>query len=186
MAVFQLVHCPLAIIPLTQLDYQGERKSKAIVDTLISMIPSRHVKRIGGKSKKAVSMVEFLQDESLQKVILVTDKKATSALFKALSIEYLGRLAFGELRKSESADIIDSLQITKFPTVLLYPKEKGSEPIAYGGSTKYAEMNAFLKSHAPEKQGKKKVDKKGKKTKPVKEKTKPKEPETKVDIIPCI
>ena len=35
------------------------------------------------------------------KILLFTDKKSTPAIFKALSKKYLGKLIFGEARKSD-------------------------------------------------------------------------------------
>ena len=127
------IFCVSAVIT----DYQGERKAKAVVDTLIPLIPSKYVKKIGGKSKKAITLEDFkaLSEEKLHKVLLVTDKKATPPLFKALSIEFRDRLVFGEIRKSDSADIIaSSLEITEFPTILVLPKGKEGTAIAYKGT----------------------------------------------------
>lgn len=41
------------------------------------------------------------RDSSKGKVILLTDKKSTPALFKSLSKRFFDRLSFGEVRASE-------------------------------------------------------------------------------------
>jgi protein disulfide-isomerase A6 len=95
------------------------------------------VKKIGGKSKKSINLEDFqvLSDGKLHKVLLVTDKKATPPLFKALSIEFRDRLVFGEIRKSDSKDVIaSSFGITEFPTILVLPKEKDGNTVTYKGS----------------------------------------------------
>lgn len=155
-------------------DYNGERNRKGIVDSLIPLIPSKFVNRIGGKSKKAITYEEFqgLEEGKLHKVLLVTDKKATPPLFKALSIEFKDRLVFGEVRKSDSSKVIESLEISSFPTILLLPKEIGGEKIPYTGASKYAELGQFLSEYAAPETKKKTKAEKDKKSKTTKSKEK--------------
>ncbi|KAJ3336555.1 hypothetical protein HDU91_001747, partial [Kappamyces sp. JEL0680] len=173
-------------------DYQGERTAKAIVETVTSMIPGKHVYKLGGSSKKALSLDQFKEKESgrLAKVLLATEKKTTPTLFKALSIEYLDRLVFGEVKKTQSA-IVEALEITSFPAILVFPKDGGSpvvypgrvlpQPLTSPGAVKQDELVQFLDQYAlpaPKKRetAKPKKDKPKTNKKPKEEKTKLTEP----------
>ena len=116
-------------------DYNGERTAKGIVDTIIPMIPSKHViKVVDGKSgKKTLNLSDFKKkgEGKLAKVLLATDKKSTPNLIKGLSLEYLDRLVFGVVSKKESG-VIEELKVEKFPTVIAFPVE--GEPVVYDGS----------------------------------------------------
>lgn len=87
------------------------------------------------------------QAGKLAKVVLVTDKKTTPVLFKALSIEYLDRLIFGEI-KSSNKELVESLKVEKYPAVLLFPKEDNAEPIFYDGPIKQEAVVGFLDKYA--------------------------------------
>jgi protein disulfide-isomerase A6 len=105
-------------------------------------------------------------------VILVTDKKVTPTLFKALSIEYLDRLVFGEV-KSSSKDIADELQVSSFPSLIVYTKE--GEKIVYDGAIKQEQVVRFLDQYAlpSPKSTKNRTEKKEKPTKKVQKPTTP-------------
>ncbi len=62
------------------------------------------------------------------KILLFTEKKATPTLFKALSKKYLGKLNFGEIKKSEEA-LIKRFGIETFPTIVVLtdPENDGIE-----------------------------------------------------------
>ncbi|KAJ3313006.1 protein disulfide isomerase (PDI) protein [Boothiomyces sp. JEL0838] len=164
-------------------DYRGERTAKAIMDTVLPMIPNKHVAKIGQRHKKAVTLEEFkASNDKVDKVVLVTDKKTTPPLFKALSIEYLDRLAFGEV-KSSNAELVAELGVETFPAILVFPKD-GSNVIAYDGIVKQAQLVEFLDKYAlPSKrkktEKKKKDEKKKGEQKEKKVKYDPKIPEIK-------
>jgi protein disulfide-isomerase A6 len=93
-------------------------------------------------------------------VILVTDKKVTPTLFKALSIEYLERLVFGEV-KSSAKELVQELEVTSFPSLIVFTKE--GERVVYEGAIKQEQVVKFLDQYAvplPEKPTKKKAEKK--------------------------
>jgi len=60
----------------------------------------------------------FEREKEIQKVLVFTDKKTTPAVFKALSKQYKGKLAFGHVRESET-QIIKNYKVTKFPTIII-------------------------------------------------------------------
>ncbi|KAJ3258452.1 hypothetical protein HK103_003574 [Boothiomyces macroporosus] len=117
-------------------------------------------------------------NDKVDKVVLVTDKKTTPPLFKALSIEYLDRLAFGEV-KSSNAELVAELGVETFPAILIFPKD-GSNVIAYDGIVKQAQLVEFLDKYAlPSKR--KKTEKKKKDKKDEKKKGEQKEKKVKYD-----
>jgi hypothetical protein len=72
-------------------------------------------------TKKMQSFVSFVSDENYpkfttkepenHKVILFTERKSTSPLFKSLSKKYKGKLVFGEVRKSSESELIKKFNI---------------------------------------------------------------------------
>ena len=79
----------------------------------------------------------------MHKVLLISDKKSTPPLFKALSIEFRNRLVFGEVRKSDStsSEVISSLNVTTFPTILVLSKEWKGEAVKYEGTYNNRNVN---------------------------------------------
>lgn len=58
-------------------------------------------------------------DEAKNKILLFTDKKSTSPLFKSLSKSFKDTLSFGEVRQSEEeAGLFAKFGITKTPTLM--------------------------------------------------------------------
>jgi protein disulfide-isomerase A6 len=148
-------------------DYQGPREAKAIVDYMTGKIPN-HVMRITDKDADA-----FLSDKnSTAKAILFTEKGTISPLYKAVAIDFLGSITFGQVRNKETATV-EKFGVTKFPTLILLPG--GDAPgIVYNGEIKKEAMVAFISQVAapnpdpapaaakPAKPSKKKDDKKSK------------------------
>lgn len=64
----------------------------------------------------------FINDDaSKNKILLFTDKKKTSPLFKSLSKAFKDRLSFGEIRKSEesgSEGLFKKFGVTETPTLM--------------------------------------------------------------------
>ncbi|KAI8904371.1 thioredoxin-like protein [Gorgonomyces haynaldii] len=117
-------------------DYQGERTAKAIVDAVIPTITSKYVQRIGGSTKKAVSLDAFTEQQ-LNKVILVTDKPAIPPLFKALSVNFKDRLVFGTVKGSQQE--AKTLQVDRVPAVVVLTPD---------GPLKREPLKAFLETYA--------------------------------------
>jgi len=122
------------------IDYNGARTAAAIAKFGLSHLTS-HVTVVGKKNEEA-----FFKSE-LTKVLLFTDKPKTSDLYKALSCDFKGRLALGEVRKSE-ADLVERFGVTKFPTLLVV---KGEERTVYSGKLQHKAIHDFLSQHAPAK-----------------------------------
>lgn len=119
-------------------DYQGPRSAKAIADAVVERIPN-HVKRLTDKDYE-----EWLSSNSeTPKAVLFTEKGTTSALLRALAIDFLGKIQVAQIRSKESA-AVSKFGVTSFPTLLLFPGGETAEPIKYDGELKKQPMVEFL------------------------------------------
>lgn len=119
-------------------DYNGARESKDMVDAVISRMPN-HVKRVVDKDLEA-----FLAEANgTAKAILFTEKGTTSALLKALAIDFLGSIKVAQIRSKETASV-ELFGITKFPTILLLPGGVEAEGVIYDGEFKKDALVKFL------------------------------------------
>lgn len=119
-------------------DYQGARAAKAIVDAVVDKIPN-HVKKVDDKGLE--SWLSTGNDTA--KAILFSDKGTTSALLRALAIDYLGSVSFAQVRNKEKT-AVSTFGITKFPTLVVLPGGD-KEGIVYDGEMKKDAMVAFVK-----------------------------------------
>ncbi|KAE8376730.1 hypothetical protein BDV26DRAFT_265084 [Aspergillus bertholletiae] len=118
-------------------DYQGQRTAKAIVDAVVERIPN-HVKRVTDKDlDKWLS-----EDQEAPKAILFTEKGTTSALIRALAIDFLGSIKVAQIRSKES-DAVERFGVEDFPTLVLLPGGE-QEHIVYDGELKKKPMVEFL------------------------------------------
>jgi len=129
-------------------DYKGERRAGAIGDFAVDRMTSHVVQLTHGKSNKGATGYEdfFAQgNSSMPKAILFTDKEKTAGLYKALSLDFKGRMRLAEARGST---IAEKFAISKFPTILVIPP--GKDAVAYDGSLKHEHLHKFLAQHALE------------------------------------
>jgi protein disulfide-isomerase A6 len=118
-------------------DYQGARSAKAIVDAVVDRIPN-HVKKVTDKD-----LNQWLsEDKEAPKAILFTEKGTTSALLRAVAIEFLGSIKVGQIRNKES-DAVEKFGVKDFPTLVLVPGGD-KEPIIYDGELKKQAIVEFL------------------------------------------
>lgn len=118
-------------------DYHGARSAKAIVDAVVDRIPN-HVKRLMDKD-----LDQWVSDEGdSAKVILFTEKGTTSALIRALAIDFLGSIKVGQVRSKESG-AVEKFGIENFPALVLLPGGD-KEPIVYDGELKKKPIVEFL------------------------------------------
>ena len=121
-------------------DYQGERTAKAIVDAVINKIPN-HVKRL-----KDDDYQQWLEESKAPKAILFSDKGTTSALLKAISVDFLGAIDVAQIRES-AKQAVEVFHVDKFPTLVLIPGGD-KDPATYGGEMKKDAMVKFLSQAA--------------------------------------
>lgn len=121
-------------------DYQGARTAKGIVDAVIDKIPN-HVKRLKDDDYEA-----WLEDGDGPKAILFSEKGSTSALLKALAVDFLGVIDVAQVRDKER-EAVEVFNVGTFPTLVLVPGG-GKDPVTYGGEMKKEAMVEFLSQAA--------------------------------------
>lgn len=121
-------------------DYQGGRTAKAIVDAVVDVIPN-HVRRLKDGDYEA-----WLEGGESAKAILFSDKGTTSALLKAIAVDFLGSIGVAQIRSREK-EAVEVFNVEKFPTLVLLPGE-GKDPVHYEGEMKKEPMLAFLSQAA--------------------------------------
>ncbi|KXS20406.1 hypothetical protein M427DRAFT_66424 [Gonapodya prolifera JEL478] len=128
-------------------DYQGQRTAKAMVDFAISQIPN-YVVQVSESRKSAKSLPDFLSLNAteLAHVILVSNKKDTPPLYKALANQFRNRLIFGEIKDGEK-NLMDKVGVESAPAVKLWPVGEES-PLVYEGSLKHDALAKFLEKYA--------------------------------------
>ncbi|KAI9811332.1 MAG: hypothetical protein M1827_005492 [Pycnora praestabilis] len=118
-------------------DYQGPRSAKGIVDAVINKIPN-HVKRIGDKG-----LDDWLAEANgTAKAVLFSEKGTTSALLKALSVEFLGAMSISQIRNTEASSV-ELFGISSFPTLIVLPGGD-KDALVYEGEMKKEPLMAFL------------------------------------------
>lgn len=150
-------------------DYNGQRNAKEIVDAVIDKIPN-HVKRVEDST-----LEKFLAEANdTAKAILFTDKVKTSALLRAVAIEFKDSIAVAQIRDKEKASV-ELFGVTKFPTLILLPGGKEAKGIVYDGELKKAEIVNFLSTSTKIAPNPDPAPSKGKKSKAKDEKSKAKD-----------
>lgn len=125
-------------------DYQGPRSAKGIVDAVIDKIPNL-VKRVDDKSLE--SWLEEANDTA--KAILFTDKGKTSALLKAVAIDFKGSIHVAQIRNTDKEKAsLELFGVSKFPTLLLLPGGKEAQGIIYDGELNKQGIVEFLSKTA--------------------------------------
>ncbi|PVH73283.1 thioredoxin-domain-containing protein [Cadophora sp. DSE1049] len=120
--------------------YEGPRTAKGIVDAVIDKIPNL-VKRVDDKTLEAW----LAESNETAKAILFSDKGKTSALLKAIAIDFKGSINVAQIRNTDKEKAsLELFGITKFPTLLLLPGGKEAEGIVYEGEMKKDPMVKFL------------------------------------------
>ena len=76
-------------------------------------------------------------------VLLFTSKLQTTAMFKALSLQYRKHIVFGEVRKTKSAaQTISKYSVQTFPTLLAI--REGGSSVKHTGSASHISLSFFL------------------------------------------
>lgn len=116
-------------------DYSGARSAKAIVDAVKDRIPN-HVKRLQG-----AAFDTWMNEESHgAKAVVFSEKGTTSPLVKSLAVDFLGTIAFAQVKDAATAK---KYGISEFPSVLLIPAQ-GVDPIPYKGEINRDSLLSFF------------------------------------------
>ncbi|RPB19833.1 thioredoxin-domain-containing protein [Terfezia boudieri ATCC MYA-4762] len=139
-------------------DYQGPRTAKGIVDAVVDRIPNHVTRLTSGKVNDWLT-----KNNGTTKGVLFTPRGTTSALYRALAIEFLGRAEFAQIRDKEE-DAVKLFGVEKFPTFIVLPG--GDAPgRVYDGAMKIDALTKFVRSIAPaKKEGPKESKKESKRT----------------------
>ena len=96
---------------------------------MIDKIPNL-VKRVDDKTLEAW----LAESNETAKAILFSDKAKTSALLKAIAIDFKGSINVAQIRNTDKEKAsLELFGISKFPTLLLLPGGKEAEGIVYDG-----------------------------------------------------
>ncbi len=94
----------------------------------------------------------FLNSNTMNKVILFTDKNSPTLLFKGITNYFHDRIAFGLIKKDEE-ELIKRFNVTKFPTLMLYKTIDRkrlldeAETIFYEGLPRADKLVEFIEPH---------------------------------------
>jgi len=132
------------VIKKSRIVYQGPKKAKFIAEYATKSIVSLVAPIIGGETvtNTKINYNAFLSVKTYPKLVLCTDKPETPLLFRALSLEYFGKLILGEISHTEK-ELIEKLNVTKFPTIFYYEAES-NEPILFEGKGNHDGIVAFI------------------------------------------
>ncbi|KAF6265587.1 hypothetical protein COO60DRAFT_863377 [Scenedesmus sp. NREL 46B-D3] len=124
--------------------HEGPPGARALAAAIADKLDDKQISRITSSSQHEA----FLQQQpKLAKVLLFTDKNASTVLYMGLSWSYARRLAFAEVRSSEEgAALLEQYAVAKLPTLLVV-KTDGKHEV-YSGPLKAVPLKAFLDSHA--------------------------------------
>lgn len=123
-------------------DYQGPRNAKSIVDAVVDKIPN-HVKRLQAKDLDGW----LANGNDSIKAILFSEKGTTSALLRALAIDFLGVISVAQIRNKETS-ATEMFGISTFPKLVLLPGGT-QDPLVYAGEMKKDHMLKFMSQFAP-------------------------------------
>ncbi|KAK9464276.1 thioredoxin-like protein [Lipomyces arxii] len=119
-------------------NYQGERKAKSIVDTVLGRIANR-VKRL-----RAIDLDSWFQETDLPYVLLFTNKAATPPMYKTLAIDFASTANFGIIKNSEKV-AVEKYKVSKYPTLIVFHFDNGEWiKEQYGGSQKKEALYEFV------------------------------------------
>mmetsp|Transcript_10171 Transcript_10171/g.13691 ORF Transcript_10171/g.13691 Transcript_10171/m.13691 type:complete len:398 (-) Transcript_10171:63-1256(-) len=123
----------------TPVDYQGQRTADAIVNFGLSQL------KYFGEEITDSTLNSFLE-QSGKKVLLFSDKKKTTSLYKSLSGHFNGRLSFGQVHTSNT-QAVEQYGVKKSPTLLVVKDDGSYEP--YEGALNGVELSNYLSKQAP-------------------------------------
>jgi len=129
------------------IDYNGQRDAASMVEFAVAQIPASYISQIDGQKTTVES---FSTDKpALPKVLLFSKKAVTPPLFKALSIEYEGRLVFGQVKPGVEDRVKSEIGVTALPGVVAVGVD-GVKKV-YEGKMKNANLREFFDIYAGEK-----------------------------------
>jgi protein disulfide-isomerase A6 len=175
------------VIKKARVVYGGLKKAKYIAEYATNNVVSLVAPITAGETvtNSKINYNSFLGVKTYPKLILCTDKPDTPLLFRALSLEYFGKLLLGEIVHTET-ELLEKLNVTNFPTIFYF--EAGSDvPIKFEGKGNHDGIAAFIAER--EKISKESAEKAKEDEKQEKQKLfdpMPEEIKTQEDLLKCI
>jgi protein disulfide-isomerase A6 len=120
-------------------DFQGQRTAAAIVNEGISKVRSYLKKCV------AQEFDDLVASNNKSVIVLVSEKTKVPVMFNALSAEFYDQVDFCFF-KSSDAEFMKKVEITTFPSLRLFSKDK--EPVVYDGPLKFKSIKEFLEPFA--------------------------------------
>lgn len=139
-------HSKTGRVSKTPEDYNGPRSAKGIADAATAGLTDALIKR----PLSLTELNEFLSSAAVPTVLLMTEKKKTSTLFKSLSMRFRGRLAFAEIRDA-TGEIAKKFGVKQSPSLVVVSSEGNAT--TYEGQLKPKDLVDFLKTFAGSKAG---------------------------------
>jgi protein disulfide-isomerase A6 len=122
-------------------DYAGPRTVKGIADAVAEKIPNL-VRRVNDNSFQ-----KWLGENDQPKVILFSDKGKTSALLKAVALEFKDAVSVAQIRNTDNEEAtLELFNIKEFPTLVVLPGGSSGEGILYNGELAKSDMVNFISS----------------------------------------
>ncbi|KAK9816828.1 hypothetical protein WJX72_005531 [[Myrmecia] bisecta] len=142
-------------------DYNGDRSASSLKDWALSLLPSkvRTLNRpaqlpdffqLCSPAAKPAKGAKGAKDERASGnacVLLFTAKSDTSPLYKSLSGQFAGKLAFGEVRTSNK-ELSDQFGVTSYPCLLVVCNGDADTMERYQGDFKSEPIGRFLQQFA--------------------------------------
>jgi len=124
--------------------YEGPRETIAITQAATALLPQENVHAVTDATHDG-----FLRKfPGLGHALLFTSKPTTTAMYKALALEYNKRLVFGEVRQTKlSVATVKRYKVTKFPTLLVVPSG-GGDPMVHTGGARHIPLSFFFDKFA--------------------------------------
>jgi len=117
--------------------YQGQRTASAIASYATSQLPDFVMKQ---------NLDKFFGSK-LDKVLLFSDKKKTTNVYKALALEFRDRLVFAQVQ--DSHELVQQYNIDSFPTLIVIQGENVNK---FSGKFSRDNLFDFIEPFAPAKQ----------------------------------
>ncbi|PSC75035.1 domain containing [Micractinium conductrix] len=127
-------------------DYQGDRSAKHLRDWALSLLP-KHIKTVNKKQQLEDFLKQCAPGSGSSKwgvcALLLSNRGDTSALYKSLALRYLGKVAFGEVLRS-NAEVSAAVGVTEYPTLLVVCGGNKDVVVKYEGEMKSTKLARFL------------------------------------------
>lgn len=92
---------------------EKETDEATIFNFIAQNIPNKSIKL------DSYNLYPFLNSDSMNKVILFTEKHYPGVLFRGLTCNFYDKLLFGTVHSTET-EVVEKFQIKTFPTILVY------------------------------------------------------------------